>query len=61
MSRIGLQPIVLPAKVKVTVAGQKVSVEGAKGKLEYDVPASIKVAVQDGRVVVSRSTETNEV
>ncbi|MFA5193150.1 MAG: 50S ribosomal protein L6, partial [Verrucomicrobiia bacterium] len=44
MSRIGRQPIELPAKVKVTVAGQKVSVEGPKGKLDYDAPAPIKVA-----------------
>ena len=60
MSRIGLQPIVLPAKVKVTIAGQKVSVEGPKGKLDYDVPAAIKVAMKDAKVVVSRSGDTAE-
>jgi large subunit ribosomal protein L6 len=44
--------------VKVTVAGQKVSVEGPKGKLDYNVPAAIKVALQDAKVVVSRSGDT---
>src|SRR5471032_1095570 len=36
MSRIGKQPIVIPADVKVQVAGGKVTVEGKKGtKLEF--------------------------
>ena len=60
MSRIGVQPIALPAKVKVTVAGQKVSVEGPKGKLDYSAPTAIKVAVQETKVVVSRSGNTAE-
>ena len=60
MSRIGRQPIELPAKVKVTVAGQKVSVEGPKGKLDYDAPAPIKVAMKDGKVVVTRTDETRQ-
>ena len=60
MSRIGRQPIELPAKVKVTVAGQKVSVEGPKGKLDYEVPAPIKVANKDGKVVVVRADETRQ-
>ncbi|MFZ2642714.1 MAG: 50S ribosomal protein L6 [Verrucomicrobiia bacterium] len=60
MSRIGRQPIELPAKVKVTVAGQKVSVEGPKGKLDYDAPAPIKVATKDGKVVVTRMDETRQ-
>jgi len=60
MSRIGRQLIELPAKVKVTVAGQKVSVEGPKGKLDYDAPAPITVAMKDGKVVVTRSDETRQ-
>ena len=39
MSRIGKQPIAIPAKVKVDVKGQKVSVEGPKGKLAWELPA----------------------
>jgi len=60
MSRIGAQPIALPAKVKVTVAGRKVSVEGPKGKLDYEVPAAIQVAVQEAKVLVKRSGDTAE-
>ena len=35
MSRIGKQPIAVPADVKVQVTGGKVAVEGKKGKLEF--------------------------
>jgi large subunit ribosomal protein L6 len=51
MSRIGKQPVEIPAKTKVEVKGQTVHVEGPKGKLEWTVPAPIKVAVKDGKVV----------
>ncbi len=36
MSRIGKQPIAVPADVKVQVANGKIVVEGKKGKLELD-------------------------
>ncbi len=35
MSRIGKQPVAIPAGVKVQVANGKVQVEGPKGKLEF--------------------------
>jgi len=53
MSRIGKQPIAIPAKTKVEVKGQLVAVEGPKGKLELTVPAPISVAVKDGQVRAS--------
>jgi len=54
MSRIGKQPIVIPAKVKVNVNGQKVSVEGPKGKLDMELHRRTSLKVADGKVVVSR-------
>src|SRR5712672_2654014 len=54
MSRIGKQPIVIPAKVKVDVQGQKVSVEGPKGKLNWELPNRTGLKVDNGQVVVSR-------
>ena len=54
MSRIGKQPIAIPPKVKVEVKGQKVSVEGPKGKLDWELPRRTSLKVQDGKVVVSR-------
>ena len=54
MSRIGKQPIAIPPKVKVEVKGQKVSVEGPKGKLDWELPKRTSLKVQDGNIVVSR-------
>jgi large subunit ribosomal protein L6 len=55
MSRIGKQPIVIPPKVKVEVNGQKVLVEGPKGKLDWELPRRTGVKVQDGKLLVSRT------
>src|SRR5947207_4750743 len=57
MSRIGKQPIVIPAKVKVEVKGQRVSVEGPKGKLNWELPRRTSLKVDNGSVVVSRQGE----
>ena len=54
MSRIGKQPIVVPPKVKVTVAGQKVSVEGPKGKLDLELNRRTSLKLEEGKIVVSR-------
>lgn len=54
MSRIGKQPIAIPPKVKVEARGQRVLVEGPKGKLNLDLPRRTSLKVEDGKVVVSR-------
>ena len=48
MSRIGKQPISLPAGVKAQVADGKVRVEGPKGKLELAFHRNMKVQLDDG-------------
>ena len=48
MSRIGKQPVVIPAGVKVRVADGKVNVEGPKGKLEFAYHRNMKVDLADG-------------
>ena len=55
MSRIGKQPIAIPSKVKVEVKGQKVSVEGPKGRLDWELPARTSLKVEHGKIVVSRA------
>ena len=54
MSRIGKQPIAIPPKVKVEVKGQKVFVEGPKGKLDWELPRRTSLKVENGKVVVRR-------
>ena len=54
MSRVGRLPISIPDGVQVTLQGQHARVQGPKGVLEHDVHASIAVAVEDDKVVVTR-------
>ena len=57
MSRIGKQPIAIPAKVKVEVKGQNVLVEGPKGKLNWTMPQRTSLKVEGDKLVVSRAGE----
>src|SRR5664279_5160856 len=60
MSRIGKQPIAIPPKVKVEVKGQKVFVEGPKGKLDWELPSRTSLKVEKGNIVVSRDGDDAE-
>jgi len=60
MSRIGKQPIAIPPKVKVAVNGQKVSVEGPKGKLNLDLHRRTSLKVEGDKIVVSREGDDAE-
>lgn len=53
MSRIGKQPVSIPDKVKVTVNGDTVLVEGPKGKVSKLFAPVVKVTVADKQVTVS--------
>jgi large subunit ribosomal protein L6 len=57
MSRIGKQPIAIPAKVKVEVKGQNILVEGPKGKLNWELPKRTSLKIEGGNIVVSRDGE----
>lgn len=48
MSRVGKQPVDVPANVKVVVHGTKVSVEGPKGKLEREFRPEIGISFDEG-------------
>jgi large subunit ribosomal protein L6 len=55
MSRIGKNPVVIPAGVEVNVNGQHVKVKGKLGELSLDVHENVIVALeeQEGAKVVS--------
>jgi len=59
MSRIGKQPIAIPAGVKVKVADGQVFVEGPKGKLALAYHRIMKVVVDEGakQVKVNRPND----
>jgi large subunit ribosomal protein L6 len=60
MSRIGKMPVAVPPKVKVEVKGQKVFVEGPKGKLDFELPRRTTAKVDGSNLVVSRDGEDAE-
>ncbi len=60
MSRIGRQPIELPAGVNVAIAPGRVQVNGPLGELAQDVPARMEIAHEDGVITVTRPTERGE-
>ena len=60
MSRIGKNPISLPAGVEVKVNGDTVEVKGPKGSLTQTIRSTITVAVDDGTVTVDRENDERE-
>ncbi len=60
MSRIGREPIVIPAGVDVTVDGSTVTVKGPKGELSRTVHSNMTVEKKDGQILVSRPNDNKE-
>jgi large subunit ribosomal protein L6 len=58
MSRVGKQPVAVPAGVEVKVAGNEVVVKGPKGSLSQALVPEISVEVAEGEVRVARGGET---
>ncbi len=51
MSRIGKKPIEVPPGVEVKTAGQVVSADGPKGKLQYVVHPEVQVKLKNDRLL----------
>lgn len=60
MSRIGKEPITVPAGVDVTLEPQFVRVKGPKGTLERVLPKDIVVSKEGNTITVTRPTESGE-
>ncbi|MCB1065004.1 MAG: 50S ribosomal protein L6 [Verrucomicrobiae bacterium] len=62
MSRIGKKLIGLPEKVSVGVDDASViTVEGPKGKLQWELPAGLSLDQEDGNLKISRNSEERRV
>lgn len=58
MSRIGKNPIEIPAGVEVKVEGNVVEVKGPLGTLTQEISPEMIVEVQDGVIVVTRPSDS---
>jgi large subunit ribosomal protein L6 len=60
MSRIGRQPIPVPAGVTVAIEPERVTVNGPKGELMERIPRDISVEHVDDQLRVTRPTDRGE-
>ena len=58
MSRVGKMPVKIPEKVKVSVDGHLVKVEGPKGKMTFPFNPKVAIKVDKGEVLVTRPDDT---
>lgn len=61
MSRIGKQPISVPAGVKVDLQGQQIKVTGAKGTLQREIIPDVDVQLQDNVITLTNRVESTKV
>jgi large subunit ribosomal protein L6 len=57
MSRVGSLPIPIPPGVEVQIKGNEVSARGPKGELCRCLPQRISVTLNDGTMIVARSSD----
>lgn len=58
MSRIGKNPINIPAGVDLNIDGSVVTVKGSLGELTQTISEGITVKIEDGHVVLERPSES---
>lgn len=60
MSRIGKQPVVIPAGVEAKVEGDTVFVKGPKGELNVTLVSPITARIEGNEILVERPNDTRE-
>jgi len=60
MSRIGRQPILVPAGVTAKIEGRDVTITGPKGSLSMTVAEPIEISQEDGSLVVTRPDDERD-
>ena len=57
MSRVGKEPIEIPQDVQVEIEGNRIQVTGPKGTLNREIHPSMKVSLNEGKLIVSRPSD----
>jgi large subunit ribosomal protein L6 len=52
MSRVGKKPIPIPEKIKVTLEGNLVTIQGSKGTLSRKIHPGVKLDISDSEIAV---------
>jgi large subunit ribosomal protein L6 len=60
MSRIGRQPILVPAGVTISIEPERVTVNGPRGELTERIPRDMQVEQADDQLLVRRPTDRGE-
>jgi large subunit ribosomal protein L6 len=60
MSRIGKQPVTVPAGVEVKIDGHVVTVKGAKGQLTREFNPMLTITQEGNEVIVTRPDDSRE-
>jgi len=60
VSRIGKQPIPVPAGVEITIDGSTVTAKGSKGELTRTFSEILSIGMEDGAIVVTRPDDGRE-
>ena len=60
MSRIGKTPVPVPEKVKVSLNGRVIAVEGPKGKLDWELPGRTSGEVLENQVIIKRDGDDKD-
>jgi len=60
MSRVGKHPVAIPAGVQVSLAGEVLTVSGAKGRLALTVSPQVTATVADGSVKIAPNGESKQ-
>ena len=59
MSRVGKQPVAVPAGVEVKIDGDRISIKGKKGQLEHTVHSDCVVRHEGAELLVTTKTQKN--
>ncbi|HCI00292.1 MAG: 50S ribosomal protein L6 [Geminicoccus sp.] len=60
MSRIGKNPVPVPAGVEVSVSGQEVKTKGKLGELQFVANSAVEIKFENGEVSVSPRDESRD-
>ena len=60
MSRIAKTPVIVPKNVKIALDGNRVNVEGPKGKLSMNLPTGVKIEQKEDQLFVNRLNDTKQ-